>query len=251
MYFIKFGIYLSLPFMIWGFLMLVYLVFIFAKTKSLKITKVIRRNAVVLFLIIGFMMQPNILQNCLEMFRCEKFRDPNPLYFMIDSPNTRCWTHEHLIWSLGVALPMFALWGFILPFIALRKLKRSAKNLKDIEIYARYSFLYEGLKRDRYYWYIILCSWFIFKGIRHSYQKDPGHYGICLSKYCVSPSSGMLLVKKIWKIIGVCYFHHFTNVLDRAGCSQALSRWEAEPVGDVIPDYVKYYDLCWNVQFIW
>jgi len=71
---------------------------------------------------------------------------------MDEDPQHECWTAAHFSWALGVAMPSFLIWGLILPFILFRKLKKRSKNLHDLEVYAKYSFVYEGLKKNRYYW---------------------------------------------------------------------------------------------------
>ena len=57
-----------------------------------------------------------------------------------------------MLWSVGIALPNFLLWAIVLPGVLLRMLIKKAKDLKNPEIYARFSFVYEGLKTDKFYW---------------------------------------------------------------------------------------------------
>jgi len=71
---------------------------------------------------------------------------------MTKSPNVECWTPKHVIWSIGIALPFFLVWGVVLPIILLKKLISRAKSLNNPEVYAKYAFVYEGLKKERYYW---------------------------------------------------------------------------------------------------
>jgi len=73
---------------------------------------------------------------------------------MVENPDTQCWNTQHIVWSILIALPFFLLWGIILPIYVFKKLKARSRNLKDPEVYSKYSFLYEGLKKDYYYWYI-------------------------------------------------------------------------------------------------
>ena len=72
---------------------------------------------------------------------------------MKEDSKTECWTSLHLFWSIVVALPNFLFWTLLLPLALLLILKKNAKKLSDPEIYARYSFVYSGLKKERYYWY--------------------------------------------------------------------------------------------------
>ena len=71
---------------------------------------------------------------------------------MATNSEIQCWTSYHIIWSVGIALPIFLLWGIILPLILLRKLMRSSKDLHNPQVYAAYAFVYVGIKSDCYYW---------------------------------------------------------------------------------------------------
>jgi len=55
-------------------------------------------------------------------------------------------------WSIGISFPFFLVWGVVLPIILLKKLISRAKSLNNPEVYAKYAFVYEGLKKERYYW---------------------------------------------------------------------------------------------------
>ena len=74
---------------------------------------------------------------------------------MAKDSEIQCWTPLHILWSVGVALPFFLLWGFVLPIVLFRKLVVS-KDLENPETYTRFAFIYEGMKKKRYYWYSFL-----------------------------------------------------------------------------------------------
>ena len=85
--------------------------------------------------------------------RCRNFSsDLTPIYFMEAESQTRCWTKFHIFWSVAIALPNFLLWAVVLPLILLLRLRKNAKNLSNPEVYVKYSFVYEGLKTDKYFW---------------------------------------------------------------------------------------------------
>jgi len=95
----------------------------------------------------------------LEIFKCENFgSDDDPVYFMTDNSETQCWTSYHLLWGCAVAIPMFFLWTIFMPSMLFNVLRKRAKNLHDPEIYAKYSFVYEGLKNERYYWEFLIIG---------------------------------------------------------------------------------------------
>jgi len=77
---------------------------------------------------------------------------------MTENSDTKCWTAYHLLWGCAIAIPNFLLWTIIMPLMLFNVLKKRAKNLHDVEIYAKYSFVYEGLKRERYYWEFLIIA---------------------------------------------------------------------------------------------
>lgn len=71
---------------------------------------------------------------------------------MTDNSQVECWTPFHLKWSLGVGIPFGLLWGIILPFLLLRKIRKITKNPSNDKVDSSFTFTYEGLKSDNYYW---------------------------------------------------------------------------------------------------
>jgi len=77
---------------------------------------------------------------------------------MAKEPQVQCWKGAHIGWALAVALPALIFWAFLLPFALYKVLKKHAANLQETEVYARYSFAYEGFKTEKFYWYHIYSS---------------------------------------------------------------------------------------------
>jgi len=119
------------PVIIWVFIMICY-----ASLRKFK-KYILQKDGVNLFLIISFVVQPNIIINCLEIFRCQNVSDSeNPKYFMTNNPSVECWTRNHLGWALGVALPIFFIWGVGLPFAVFMKLKKSMHTQNSCSFFA-------------------------------------------------------------------------------------------------------------------
>jgi len=157
--FIKLVVTLLEPYVMWALLILTYILYLKIKSEKLIGNSKLKKNILVLFIITAFLLQPNIIQTTLEMFRCKNYTsDSDPVYYMKGDSETECWTSLHLFWSLVIALPNFVFWTILLPLILLLVLKKNAKNLNDPEIYARYSFVYEGLKKERYYWEFLILT---------------------------------------------------------------------------------------------
>jgi len=143
----------------WSALILVYLFYLKLKKETIKGNPKVKKNVVVLFIITAFILQPNIMQATLEMFRCVNYgSESDPIYFMKEDSEIQCWTYLHVFWSVIIALPNFVLWTIALPLILLKVLRKNAKNLSNPELYAKYSFVYEGLKKDKYYWEFVILT---------------------------------------------------------------------------------------------
>ncbi len=67
-YFVKFVAVLILPFAIWALVAIGYVVARFVRRKKLK-NQIFAKNLMVFFMIIAFILQPNIVQQCLEIFK--------------------------------------------------------------------------------------------------------------------------------------------------------------------------------------
>ena len=72
---------------------------------------------------------------------------------MVENPEVQCWTSSHIFWCLVIGLPNLIIWSLLLPLILFSMLWKKAKQLRDPQVYAEYSFIYVGLKPDRFYWY--------------------------------------------------------------------------------------------------
>jgi len=75
---------------------------------------------------------------------------------MAKDSEVQCWTPFHILWSVGIALPFFLLWGIVLPVILFRKLVLCSNNLDNQETYSKFAFVYEGMKKRRYYWEFVI-----------------------------------------------------------------------------------------------
>ena len=114
----------------------------------------IKRTLFQLSVIISFILQPRIVEACLEMFRCKNLGShEDPVYYMAKEPQVECWKDVHNKWAYGLALPALIIWAFVLPYLLFRYLKKNKENLKSTTIVSKVSFLITGYKPDKYYWY--------------------------------------------------------------------------------------------------
>ena len=109
-----------------------------------------KRNVVVSIITILFLLHPTLTKSALGMFQWIQI-DTNISKVRIDL-NITCYSGEHLAWCAFIAIPMFVVWVFGWPLIALYFLIKNRHNLNDTTIQKYFIVLYQGLKDDRFYW---------------------------------------------------------------------------------------------------
>jgi hypothetical protein len=57
---------------------------------------------------------------------------------------------------MGVALPCLICWGLGIPFFAFVLMSRVRNNLGRMDVKELYGFLYNGYKKEFYYWEVII-----------------------------------------------------------------------------------------------
>ena len=62
------------------------------------------------------------------------------------------WGTEHITFSLIIAVPSLIVWGFGIPAFAWVLLARNKKKLDLTEKREKYGFLYNGYRKDFYFW---------------------------------------------------------------------------------------------------
>ena len=136
------------PFIIWGLSLLACFSVLLGSSPQRKETKQKLKKAFgPLFIMSAFLVQPNIILTCLEVFSCQNLGSPeSPKYFLTSNSDIRCWTGSHLVWSFGVALPLLLIWAVLLPGILYFKTRRYSKES------SWQSFFYRGLEKKRLCW---------------------------------------------------------------------------------------------------
>lgn len=77
--------------------------------------------------------------------------DPDLRYLQVD-PQIQCSTPEHFRLAFSIALPSLIFWGAGIPFIAFLVLLLYRNKLDDVQIKAKFGFLYEGYNKRHFYW---------------------------------------------------------------------------------------------------
>lgn len=67
-----------------------------------------------------------------------------------------CYVGAHYFWSLGVALPSLIVWGLGIPLFAFLLITREKDKLTSLETKEKFGFLYNGYKKEFYYWEVVI-----------------------------------------------------------------------------------------------
>ena len=100
-------------------------------------------------IILLFLIHPTIVRYMFSNFNCLDIDDDRRIY---DDLEVICWNTEHMNYSLIIAVPSIVVWGFGIPFIAWVILNRNKERLDEIETREKYGFLYNGYKKQYYFW---------------------------------------------------------------------------------------------------
>ena len=93
--------------------------------------------------ILFFLFHPPITQYTGDMFNCQTYDDTSRLYRDL---------HQHM--AFYVALPSFAMWGLGITFYAIVILTKLRERLDAAD--TKQGFLYNGYKRNCYFWESVL-----------------------------------------------------------------------------------------------
>jgi len=103
-----------------------------------------------------FNLQSVIIQVNLKMFECQNiYRHGQPIRYLRDYLDTKCWTPSHYGWTLGWALPFLIVWVIVLPICAYFSLKWNKAKFNEQSMKAKMGFLYIGYKEECFWWELI------------------------------------------------------------------------------------------------
>lgn len=61
-----------------------------------------------------------------------------------------------MFWSFGIALPSLVVWGLGIPLFAFLMMSSVKKTLNKVETKEKLGFLYNGYKREFFYWEVVI-----------------------------------------------------------------------------------------------
>ena len=128
-----------------------------------------------------FLYLPNLLHMGFGVFKCQIVGEPaaegpaKPLYFSEDMDEA-CHELRHIIFEFLVGIPMLIIFALFVPIVIMLQLQKAhkAKKLNDPSVMLRWSLMYSGYKRDKYWYelvvlgrkyFVIIVSTFLRSGI--------------------------------------------------------------------------------------
>lgn len=70
----------------------------------------------------------------------------------------QCWSGNHLLWILAIVLPGIIFWLLLLPGLLFRVLWKNREKLEESAILSKYSFIYAGYQKNRFYWEFVILA---------------------------------------------------------------------------------------------
>jgi hypothetical protein len=156
-------------------------------------------------IILLFLVHPMISQFMVNMFRCKDYDHDVRLLKELE---VICWQHMHQTLAFAIALPCGLVWGLGIPATIYSLMAKEKDDLETEAVQIRYGFLYNGYKRDNYYWEIVIM-----------YRK------ICCLCVAVLLNSVGVIVQALVLVIILVVFFQLNNVL-RPSCNRSLNECE-------------------------
>lgn len=129
------------------------------------------------FVILLFLVHPQITHYMVEMFNCKVYDEEYRLEMDLQ---IKCYEHKHKMYSFGLAIPCFLIWGLGIPAMIYVLMYKDRENLDTDAVNIKFGFLFNGYKRENFTWEIIimyrktvaLCLSVFLSNIGLKYESD-------------------------------------------------------------------------------
>ena len=118
-----------------------------------KLVTNLKRNLLVSFISIMFLLHPKLIEQSLNTFRWVRIDEE--MYVARFDTDVGWYSTTHLHYLIFLAAPILIIWGISMPVTALILLFKNIKSNEDNKIKRDLLILYQGLKLDRFYWEFI------------------------------------------------------------------------------------------------
>ena len=139
-----------LPLILFAVIALIWIALYLLKHKYVKS---LQRNLAISFISILFLLHPKLTEQSLGLLRCLDVSSDDSRV-RIDT-SIKCYSGEHMKWIFMITVPILTVWVVVLPLISLILLYYNIKKADDNKVKQYFLILYQGLKRDKFYWEFI------------------------------------------------------------------------------------------------
>jgi predicted outer membrane repeat protein len=108
------------------------------------------RCIIISFISTVFILHPKLTEQSFSLFRCIEV-DDGQNRVRIDT-SIECLSSEHISWIFALSIPILIIWVVTWPLLAFFLLYRSLKKHQNSLASQYLLILYQGLKRDKFYW---------------------------------------------------------------------------------------------------
>eukprot|EP00347_Sterkiella_histriomuscorum_P005180 403357590 len=109
-----------------------------------------QRQLIVSCIVLLFAIHPTITRMTSSLFFCMELDREE--YWLQTDLQIKCWGKSHLTWSLGIGISGIILWVVGIPVLGFIYLQRNQKILDDPIFFEKYKMMYQGLKKEYFYW---------------------------------------------------------------------------------------------------
>lgn len=114
------------------------------------VTEELPMTVVVLIMI----AHPNITKSMFSVFSCTEIVENE--FWIVSNLDIRCWTEDHTLIVMAVALPSILIWSIGIPALMLVFLIKSRKTLHTVATRLRFGYLFNGYENHTYYWEFVI-----------------------------------------------------------------------------------------------
>ncbi|CAI2364411.1 unnamed protein product [Moneuplotes crassus] len=113
----------------------------------------LRRNIIISFITIVFILHPKLTENSIRLFSCTNLDDESKV-MKIDT-NIECFSSTHVIWVIFVATPILVIWVLACPIIAISMIYYSRRRQESSKMAEYFIIISQGFKPNAVYWEFI------------------------------------------------------------------------------------------------
>lgn len=106
-----------------------------------------------------FITHPSLTQSMIDMFNCKNYSDSTgeSVNRLVIDLQVECWKDPlHKIFTFYVALPCLIVWGLGIPATIFVLMRKESGKLETLAAKQKFGFLFNGYKRNNYFWEIVI-----------------------------------------------------------------------------------------------